>query len=519
MDNNQNQITNQNLINQQNSSDNSQNLMNTKTKITIKIFITLLFYIALLSLSIFLIFNYYQINANSKWIYMNFKDAILMVLMVGVIGVFPLFGGNVTLFFFPFAPAVASLLVIFSIVSILEKWKIITNHKKIFLIIFTLIIISLISIKIFGTIEQTQYEKQATEERNYYEQTYETQKPLESKSLFIYPIDNEIVVSDIYGNNKKKIYSYSKKDIGYISPNGKYFVNCEPHDKYKNCHSLLSIDNLSQKIDLCIMKSLDHHKVCPEFCNWDSSGNSFVCKYKFYGFVDKNNDKIPSNKNVLILFNPQDGKHKIITQRKKNDKYIQDFAFINKDTIIFIDQNKFYKAENLHSCQTKISAIENLSECNNFIFENNNIYCPVSSEDYNIEIKDKDNFWVKGNNYFIIKQNLEQSSKKDYSVINKAPVSKTEMLFKIDDRFIFITQTFGEIKILDTETGRIRNMGGNLIWNKKIESDNKLIFKKYRAFMDIKKFPKSYLESKSTQENIAIQECKTSENAPSKFIK
>jgi len=510
MYNNQNQITNQNPINQRNDSDNSQNLpahdlMDTKTKITTKIFITLLFYVALfcVSFSIFFIFNYFQVDADSRWIYAGFRDVMQTVFLVGVAGVIPLFGGSSTLFLFPFAPVVVSLLVIFAVVNTLEKWKIITNHKKIFLILFTLAITLLAGIKIFDVIKQTQHEKQATEERNYYEQTYETQKPVESKSLFIYPKDNEIVTSDIYGNSEKKIYSYSEKNIGYISPNGKYFVNCEPYGEYGDCHSLLSVDNLSQKTDLCIMKTFDDYEVCPEFCNWDSSGSSFACKYKFYGFVDKNKDKIPSSKNVLILFNPQDGKHKIIAQRERiNDsghEYTQDFAFINKDALIFIDQNKFYKAESLYSYQTKLSEIENLSECDNFIFENNNLYCSVNAEKYNIEIKDKDNFWVDENKYFIIKQTLGQSSKKDYSIINKAPISEAEMLFNIDDKFIFIVPTLGAIKILDTETGLTRDMGGDFAWDREIESDNKLIFKKHGVDTDIKKIPKSYLESTSTR--------------------
>lgn len=519
----------QNPTNPQDGSDNSQNFpeqapMDAKTKITTKIFITLLFYIALfcISFSIFFIFNWFQVDAESRWIYASFRDVMQTVFLFGVAGVVPLLGGSATLFLFPFAPVVVALLVIFSIVSILEKWKIITSHKKIFLSIFVLSIILLGSIKIFDIIKQAQHEKQATKERNYYEQTYETQKPVESKNTFIHPEKNEIVVSDIYGNNKKIIFSYSEENIGYVSPNGKYFANCEPYGQYGDCNSLLSSDNPSQKTDLCIMKTYDDHEVCPEFCNWDLTGSSFVCQYKFYGFLDKNKEKTPSSKKILVLFDPRTGKHKIINQIERSDSendYTQDFALINSNSLIFTNQGKFYKAENLYNCEIKISEMKNLSECENFILNGNNIYCMFNAEKNNIEIKDKDNFWVEGNDYFIIKQNLEQSSKNDYSIINKAPLPEAETLFSVDDKYIFIIPVLGSIKILDTESGLTRDMGGNLAWDEENVNDKKLIFEKYGVDTDIKKIPKSYLENITASEDTGIQECENSEVPIDKLTK
>lgn len=475
-----------------------------KTELRTKISFTIILYIILLfvSFSIFFISNYIQMDPESRWIYADFETIWTTFYIYGVVG----------LFTFPFLPLIISLLVIFAIVHILEKWKIITNHKKILLALFVFSLVPIIGIGVFDTTKQMQHKQQATQERNYYEQIYETKKPVESKNIFIYPKNDEIIISDIYGNNKKNIYSYTEKNIGYVSPNGKYFVNCEPYGKYGDCHSLLSVDNPSKKTDLCIMKTSDDRKVCPEFCDWDPSASSFMCKYKFYGFLDKDKEKSPSDKNILVLFSPRNGKHKVISQ-DSSSKSIQNFALTNKDTLIFTNQEKFYKAENLYECQTKISEMENLSECDNFILENSNIYCPVKAEKYNIEIKDKENFWVGWRDYFIVKQNLNQSSPKDYSVVNKAPIPETEILFNVDDKFIFTILEPGGIKILDTKTGLTRNMGGDYAFDKKIEIDDNLIFEEYTD-IDIKKIPKLYMENTPAPDNIDLQECKISENPP-----
>ncbi len=347
---------------------NKKSVNNIDTKIIVTFFI----YIALLCLSA--VWFYIKANINSGWVYNNFDVIIQWILFVGVSWVISIFNSSKILFFFPFAPIIVSLLVIFIIVNILEKWKIITKNIGKFFIFIVISITLFFATIIFDLIRQEQDHRNIIDDKKYYEQTYKTYKTIESESLFTYSEDNKIIVSDIYGNNIKNIYlnpeenintSLNNKNItiGYISPDGKYFANCDWY-KYGNCNLLLSSKDSSKKIDLCIMGIDNDNKVCPDFCDWDSSWTSFVCKYNFYGFINKNKEEKPSSKNILVLFNPVDEKYKIITERNKGSLgVIQDFALVDKNTLIFLNQDKFYKAENIYSCQMKISEIKNLSEC------------------------------------------------------------------------------------------------------------------------------------------------------------
>jgi hypothetical protein len=523
MENIQEKDDNFDLVSQQNQNNNSKvqffnSSENNKTNIITRIIFTVILYITLIcvSISIYYIFVYLQTDPKDRWIYADFENAVQTIFFVGVAGVIPLFGGSATLFLFPFAQVVATLLVIFVVVSALEKWKIITRHKKIFISLFIFSLTFISGVGFFDTIKKIQHKKQATDERNYYEKTYETQKAVESNSLFIYPKDNEVFASDIYGNNKKTLFSSSsEKNIGYVSPNGKYFVSCEDYGGYGKCRTLMSNDNPSQKTDLCIMKTADDFGVCPNFCAWDYSSSSFACSYGFYGYIDKTKETTPSKKSVLVLFGLQDGNHKIIAQRTEDNDpnnlmSNQNFVFIDKNTILFIDQkngNNFYKAENLYDCPVKISEMGNLSGCNNFIIDKNEIYCSVNAKDYNIETKDKENFWVDWREYYIIKQNLNQALKSDYTVISKAPMSESELMYNVNDKFIFIVPISGSIKILDTETGLARDMGGDYAWNRENKNDDNLIFSKYGIYTDIKTIPKPYKENVLNQENEFLQEC------------
>ena len=170
-----NNIKNQDSIKQwNNNSQHSlrQTSVDTKTKIITKIFITLLVYLGLffLIVSIFFIFIHIQYEGN------NFSDTIQVIFELGISGVFTFLWDSQILFFFPFMPVVITLLIIFTIVNILEKWTIITRNKKILLKIFIMSIILFSSVIIFDIIKQIQDEKR----RSCYkgacseEETYET---------------------------------------------------------------------------------------------------------------------------------------------------------------------------------------------------------------------------------------------------------------------------------------------------------------------------------------------------------
>jgi len=142
---------------------------NIKTKIITRFFITLVAYINLyiISVTIYFILNYIFTDPEFRYPYANFVIAMDVIFAIGIIGAIPLFGDSPTLLFFPFAPLIFSIIIIFIIVNILEKWKIITNHKKIFLSIFILSIILFYSTKKFNNIQQEKYKQQIKKEESY----------------------------------------------------------------------------------------------------------------------------------------------------------------------------------------------------------------------------------------------------------------------------------------------------------------------------------------------------------------
>jgi len=494
-----------------------------KSSLKGRILLTVLIYVLLLTLSfsVFLIYKFidFLMFGQDPWeaLVLSIPYSLIVFVML-VTGLKFSFAGE--FLFFPFFPLLSSLMVIFVVVSILEKRGLITRNKKKFkrvlvsssVVAASLVALIIIAIVFLGTT--------AVKQGLQFQQAYETKKPLESVARFIYPGEDEesgeILISGLYGNKKQKLFSSGKENIGYISPNGKYFVSCEDYGRYGDCEELLSVDNPSQKTELCFMETFDGIKVCPDLCKWDISGTSFVCGYRFNGFIDKQKEAEASKHDVLVVFDPKNGGRRVVVDKidgVENSEYTilvdQNFALLDEDTLIFTileKGSKFFKAENIHSCSPRIVKLDNLAPCKSFALIGKEIYCPVKAEEYGIEIDNEDDLVMRGKDHFIIKQSLDQVTKESYQLASKGPISEVDSLFNIDEKYLFMTYSSGPSKLLELETGLSRNMGGGETMEK-LSVDEELILERYPTEVDSKKIPKVYLEDSPDSREMSIEQC------------
>ncbi len=472
-----------------------------------KLLMTIAIYVSLFCLAVVVLylFAFANFDPDRGLLRTDFGEIVQTVFLIGVLGVVPIFGGGAAIFdLFPFAFLLGALAMIFFIVSVLEQSHIITKNRERFNRILAVPLFLCAVVFIFDKIIQFNQSFGISQEKDYYQETYETREPVESESRFIYPGVNEesgdILVSGIYEESKEKLFSSGEENIGYISPNGKYFVSCdEGHGRYGDCQGLHVAEDPSKKIDLCQKGASGETEKCPQFCDWDSGSNSLVC----------------SIKNGLLLFNPKTGRQIEILGRAGIAGEVKGFDFLDEDSLII---NKamggFLKLDDIYSCRPKVTELENLADCESFVLEREGIYCVVRAEEQGIEINDEDNFEVKGYEHFIIRQSLNQASREDFEVINKAPIPETEVLVGVDGKYIFALSRYGgSYKIIETESGLVRDLGGGFEWEEDyMEEDEGIIFKNSE---DKKKTPRPYLKSSSDSRGLKIEQCREGRNAGS----
>ncbi len=423
-------------------------------------------------------------------------EAASIVFTIGVAGVLPMFGGSSVLFLFTFAPLVFSLALIYIIVFLLEKKRLLSDHKKYFYSYVAFVVIISVMTTAFGLFFSAKHQIKAKNDRQQYADEYETKDPVKTDITFIYPENGDVITSGAYGEDKKILYSTGSENIGYVSPGGTYYVECESYE-YGDCKTLKSRIDKDKNIDMCMMNSQHNEMICPHFCQWNEDGSRMVCEYEAARLIV--GETTLKMGRALVYINPATGTHKILASRENPeydsgfDSYTQDFAFISNDSIIYLDKEKFFRIDDMDVAEKDIKSVPvtNLSPCQGFIFNESKLICAIDAEKANIPIQNKENFFVSEYKTMLVSQTMDQVDPTAFSVITKAPFVEPEFMFTFGN-YIMYDQLSGAMKIVDLQQGRARDFGGDFAWDVSIDSDNSIIFAKQETDLDKRTVPLPY---------------------------
>lgn len=202
-----------------------------------------IFYVATTYYIVFLLSSaIYFIYTNIKGFDQGLFLTTQIISLVGILGVAPMMGGAATLFLFPLAPLLVSLLIIFGLVYALERKMLITDHIKIFFIFIVVSLTFYLGVLIYDAIDQ----QRNLGNWNQYTDKYEpsrlnkTEEDITSnRYIFIsksYLVDNAkkdfdmtdvIVVSNSDGSNPviiKELKDPRKYFFRSPSPRGTYYI-------------------------------------------------------------------------------------------------------------------------------------------------------------------------------------------------------------------------------------------------------------------------------------------------------
>lgn len=424
-----------------------------KKNLLTKLLISLVLYFGLL------LFAIVSLKVVGLW---DMEDAALVVVMFGVVGYACVFGGCQISFFLPFVPFVVVYGLIFIAVHFLYRRGFFGKYRKKLIIGYAVFVLIFGSVPVYEAIQDAnknrEHAQQELESNALYWNKYGSNEKIDVPHRFIYEWGNEIKITNIDGSSERILKDLSQEfDIfaTYISPQGTYFLD---HEK-----EVFTVDTFDSVMDVAVLKDAREHQQTPKTCTWSFDERFLACQYR-HEVRDENQNTTEIQ--TLVLFDIQTKQHVVLYEKEpyvevepSEGPYKAIYEYMawgdDSNTLYFDMDTKVYRLDNIHAMsqsgftiKPNIQELTNLHPCHKIAYLQQTIYCSVKAGDIGKSIEDPEHPLVKGKEYFVIAQDIDQQSPESYRVLNKAPLAYAYVLTPLTNRYIT-----ADFTVINTETG------------------------------------------------------------------